>query len=235
MESVESIAERKEAHAGLPPSVSLERVQLFVEIEMTLGQYVAQEGWRHARLLRCPLHPKGGCGFSSHGTYWRKYPIPFPIVRYYCRQGQTTFSLIPEFAASQVSGTLEEVERSVSIYEEEENIYKAAEIVRPPETHDGDPTSLAATSQWISRRVRWVQATLITAAGLFPELFAGCAMTVTAFRLHLQSEHVLMDLRVLCSDHLAYLPAPVGFGPRQGSGKSAKGESQQSMRSDRPP
>ena len=151
------------------------------------------------------------------------------------RRGQTTFSLIPEFAASQISGTLEEIERAVSTYEEEESIYKAAEIVRPPETHDGDPTSLAATSQWLSRRVRWVQATLITVAGLFPQLFAGLEMTVTAFRSHLQSEHVLMVLRELCSEHLAHLPAPVGFGPRQGSGKSAKGEFQQSMRSDRPP
>jgi hypothetical protein len=230
-----SRGERKKAHAGLTASVSLKRVQIRVQIESTLSEYVAQEGWQHARLLRCPLHPDGGCGFSSHGTYLRKYPIPHRISRYYCRSGQTTFGLIPDFAASQMPGTLDEIESAVAVYEGTGSIYKAAEVVRPPETHSGDPTSLAATSQWLSRRVRWVQATLITVAGLFPELFAGLAMTVTAFRAHLQSERVLVDLREICSCHLVHLPAPIGFGPRQRFGKSANGASQQSMRSDRPP
>lgn len=219
----------------MPTSVSLKRVQIRVQIESTLEDYVAQEGWERARLLRCPLHPHGGCGFSSHGTYWRKYPIPHQISRYYCRIGQTTFGLIPDFAASQVPGTLDEIESAVAVYEGLGSVYKAAEVVRPPESHDGDPTSLAATSQWLYRRVRWVQATLITVAGLFPELFAGLEMTVTAFRAHLQSERVLVDLRGICSAHLAHLPAPVGFGPRQRFGKSGNGASQQSTRSDRPP
>jgi hypothetical protein len=25
--------------------------------------------WRSASLSRCPLHPKGGCGFARHGIY----------------------------------------------------------------------------------------------------------------------------------------------------------------------
>jgi hypothetical protein len=215
--------------------VSLKRVQIRVQTESTLEEYVAQEGWARARLLRCPLHPEGGCGFSSHGTYLRKYPMPHLISRYYCRRGQTTFGLIPNFAASQVPGTLDEIESAVAVYEGTGSIYTAAEIVRPPESHKGDPTSLAATSQWLSRRIRWVQTTLITVAGLFPELFAGLEMTVTAFRAHLHSERVLVDLREICSCHLPHLPAPVGFGPRQFFRKSAKGASQQSMRSDRPP
>lgn len=219
----------------MPPAVSLKRVQIRVQIESTLAEYVAQEGWGHARLLRCPLHPSGGCGLSSHGTYLRKYPMPHLISRYYCRSGQTTFSLTPDFAASHVPGTLDEIESAVAVYEGIGSIYKAAEVVRPPETHIGDPTSLAATSQWLSRRVRWVQATLITVAGLFPELFAGLEMTVTAFRAHLQSERVLVDFREICIGHLAHLPAPVGFGARRYLGKTLQVASQQSMRSDRPP
>ena len=215
--------------------MSLKRVQIRVQIESTLEAYVAQEGWTKARLLRCPLHPDGGCEFSSHGAYLRKYPIPHLISRYYCRSGQTTFGLIPDFAASQVPGTLDEIESAVAVYERMGNAYKAAEVLRPPESHNGDPTTLAGTSQWLCRRVRWVQATLITVAGLFPELFTGLEMTVTAFRAHLQSERVLVDLREICSGHLAHLPAPVGFGPRQRFGKSAHGASQQSVRSDRPP
>ncbi len=230
-------SERKKAHAGLPPAVSLTRVQIRLEIELSLEEYVAQKVWVRARLLRCPLHPEGGCGFSAHGSYLRKYPIPFRIARAYCPKGQTTFGLIPDFAASHVPGTLPEIEAAVVVYEAEENIYRAADLVRPPEIlpDDRDPITLEATAQWLRRRVAWVQATLITVAGLFPELFAGCETTLTAFRARLESDSVLMDLRGICAGELSALPAPVGFRHRSEDGKPPIGVVQQSLRSDRPP
>jgi hypothetical protein len=57
-----------DADAGLIP------VQLRFETGLTGAHYVTREGWREARLSRCPLHPRGGCGFARHGTYERKTP-----------------------------------------------------------------------------------------------------------------------------------------------------------------
>jgi hypothetical protein len=64
------------------------------------------------------------------------------------------------------------------------------------------------------RRVRLVQAALITLLGLRPDLFAGFESTVSFFRARLGSEHVLVSLREQASGHLAGLPPPFGFGPR---------------------
>jgi hypothetical protein len=217
--------------------VSLARVQVRLEIALSLDEYVAQKVWVRARLLRCPLHPEGGCGFSAHGSYLRKYPIPHRIARAYCRKGQTTFGLIPDFAASHVPGTLPELEAAVGVYEAQGNLYRAANLVRPPEIlpDDRDPITQAATAQWLGRRVAWVRATLITVAGLFPELFCGCEMTLTAFRARLRSDSVLMALRGICAEKLEALPIPVGFGYRSQNGKTPIGAVQQSLRSDRPP
>lgn len=231
------VLRKEKAHAGFRAAVSLTRVQVRIQIDLTLEEYVAHKGWARARLLRCPLHPEGGCGFSAHGSYLRKYPIAYRIARAYCPKGQTTFGLIPDFVASHVPGTLAEIEEAVVVYETMGNIYKAADVVRPIEEmpEDQDPVTLEATSQWLRRRILWVQATLITVAGLFPDLFAGCETTVTAFRASLQTDSVLMNLRGICGDRLEYLPSPVGFGPRSSTGKPSLGAVQQSMRSDRPP
>lgn len=228
---------KEKAHAGFPAAVSLTRVQVRIQIDLTLEEYVAHKEWARVRLLHCPLHPEGGCGFSAHGSYFRKYPIPHGIARSYCRKGQTTFGLIPDFDASHVPGTLAEIEEAVVVYEMMGNIYKAADAVRPIDEmpEDQDPVTLEATSQWLRRRILWVQATLITVAGLFPDLFAGCETTLTGFRASLQTDSVLMDLRGICADRLEYLPSPVGFGPRSKARKPSLGGVQQSIRSDRPP
>lgn len=217
--------------------MSLKRVQIRLEIELSLEEYVAQKVWTRAKLLHCPLHPEGGCGFSAHGSYLRKYPIPHRIARSYCRKGQMTFGLIPDFAASHVPGTLPEIEAAVVVYEAEESIYRAADLVRPPEILPGDrdPITLEATAQWLRRRVSWVRATLITVAGLFPELFVGCEITLTALRARLRSDAVLMVLRGICAKELGALPIPVGFGHRFDDGKPSAGAGQQSPRPQMPP
>jgi hypothetical protein len=132
---------------------------------------------------------------------------------------------------------LSEIEAAVVVYEAEGNIYRAADLVRPPVEFpdDRDPITLEATAQWLRRRVAWVRAMLITVAGLFPELLSGCEMTLTAFRARLRSDSVLMDLRGICAEELLSLPIPVGFGHRSDNGKPPIGAVQQSLRSDRPP
>lgn len=130
-----------------------------------------------------------------------------------------------------------EIEAAVVTYEAVGNIYKAADLIRPPKElpDDRDPITQEATAQWLRRRVGWVRATLITVAGLFPELFCGCEMTLTAFRNRLRSDSVLMDLRGICAEKLSALPAPVGFGHRSEDGKPRARAVQQCLRSDRPP
>ena len=123
------------------------------------------------------------------------------------------------------------------VYEAEKNVYRAADIVRPPKElpDDRDPITLEATAQWLRRRVGWVRAMLITVAGLFPELFSGCETTLTAFRARLKSDSVLMDLRGICAEKLLALPIPVGFRPPSDNGKPPISAVQQSLRPDQPP
>jgi hypothetical protein len=88
-------------------------VQLRFECSLTGGEYVNQRAWREASLPRCPLHPKGGCGFARHGTYKRISPPGTLIARWYCPQGHRTFSLLPDCLAARLTGTLAEVESVV--------------------------------------------------------------------------------------------------------------------------
>jgi hypothetical protein len=110
-------------------------VQLRHQTALTSEDYVRQEYWRQASLDCCPLHPRGGCGFARHGTYPRVEPPGTQISRWYCPTGHTTFSLLPDCLASQLSGSLDEVEQVVAIVEAKvaagESIEKAAEEIRP--------------------------------------------------------------------------------------------------------
>lgn len=53
-------------------------------------------------LTQCPLHPRGGCGFASHGTCARKTPAGTRIARWYCREGHCTVSQLPDHLAARV-------------------------------------------------------------------------------------------------------------------------------------
>jgi hypothetical protein len=93
-------------------------VQLRYACELTGEEYVSQGAWRKASLPRCPLHPKGGCGFARHGTYARVTPPGTQIARWYCPAGHRTFSLLPDCLAARLSGTLAEVEAVVRAVEQ---------------------------------------------------------------------------------------------------------------------
>ena len=230
--------DRKEkAHVGLRPDREPLRVQIRLKISLSLMEYVTQQGWVKARILRCPFHPQGGCGFHKNGYYERITPVPLKIARMYCPSSQATIGLIPDFLASRVSGTLQAMEDAVVTYESMGSIGVAADTVRPPGMvgEDEEPITLEATTRWLRRRVRWVTTTLVTVLGLFPDLFAGVSPTVQSFRGHLGTDSVMMDLRGICSDRLPYLPYPLGFGHGSKSGKRRDFKDQQSPCPDRPP
>ena len=57
-------------------------VQLRFDCGLTGEEYVTQKAWRNASLPFCPLHPRGGCGYTRHGTYERLSPPGTLIARW---------------------------------------------------------------------------------------------------------------------------------------------------------
>jgi hypothetical protein len=182
-------------------------VQLRFRTGLTSEEYVRQEAWRFASLERCPVHPEGRCGVARHGTYQRKSPEGVLVPRWYCREGHLTISLLPDFAASRLSSSLDEVERVSGAVEAATSLEAAASELRPD-------IELPGAVRWTRRRVRAVRTTLVTAVGLLPGVLAGVELNVQSFRAALGADRALLALREAASLHLPQLPPPVGFGPR---------------------
>ena len=99
--------------------------------------------------------------------------------------------------------------------EEATSLEAAVEHLRPE-------INLPGVIRWTRRRVQavhgtlsTVHGTLSTVRGLMPERLAGCEPTLRAFRRHLNTESVLVELRSLTGTHLRALPPPLGFRPRR--------------------
>ena len=206
--------------AGLMP------VQLRFNTGLAGEQYVTRELWRQARLERCPLHPRGGCGFTRHGTYQRKSPAGTYVARWYCRLGHQTFSLLPDHLAARFPGTLAEIERVVAAAERASSVQACADALRP------DPVSLPSAMRWVRRRLAPVHALLPIVVAMVPQHLQGCAPTIEAFheRLVVESatgsamDSALVRLRDLLSVHLAALAYPLGFRHRgPGAGEHRTG------------
>ncbi len=212
-----------DADTGLMP------VQLRFATGLTGADYVTREQWREARLSRCPLHPRGGCGFARHGTYERKRPAGTLIARWYCPQGHCTFSLLPDHLAARFPGTLSEIERVLATAERSSSVEAAANELRR------DPITLPSAVRWVRRRLRLVRALLVIVVGLLPHWLAGCASTIAGLRTRLCCAWVLMRLRDLCKVHLAGLSRPLGFRYRQGPGGERQGALQHDLGPDPPP
>ena len=204
-------------------------MQLRYQTGLTGDQYVTAQAWRSASLPRCPNHPGGGCSLARHGTYSRKTPPGTKIPRWYCRQSHMTFSLLPDCLAARLPGTLAEVEDVVAAAENAPSLAAIA-----PTLHRR-PQEPAGAVRWLRRRVQRVTHALTAVRGLLPELFLGCAATVTAFRERLGTDAVLVWLRELAAPQLHALPSPVGYAHhRSGRGLPA-GRLQQQVGPDPPP
>jgi hypothetical protein len=204
-------------------------VQLRFATGLTSEEYVKQEGWHFATLKQCPLHPRGGCGFARHTAYLRAQPAGALIARYYCPQGHTTFSLLPDCLAARLSSSLADVEAVYTAAADGGRSQEAIaeEILRPDIQRQG-------ALRWMRRRVQAVTAALVAVLGLRPDLFAGRRPTLEDFREVLGVEHVLVALRETVARHLAALPPPLGFGPRVDRGSPAVRRSQQKTGADPP-
>jgi len=182
-------------------------VQLRFECSLTGEEYVTQQAWRHASLVRCPMHPEGGCGFARHGTYARRSPPGTRIARWYCPRGHRTFSALPDGLAARLSGTLAEVEAVVGAVERAKSLEAACAGLRPD-------IELPGVLRWVRRRVQAVHASLNTLKGLLPERFGGCPPRLGAFAERLGVAALLPALRAIAAPYLRFLPAPLGLRPR---------------------
>jgi hypothetical protein len=118
-----------------------------------------------------------------------------------------TVSLLPDFAASRLSSSLDEVEQVAVAVSAAPSLEAAASTLRPD-------IELPGAVRWTRRRTSSVRATLATVVGLLPAVLAGAELTILSFRAALGVQRALPVLREVAASQLAYLPPPVGFGPR---------------------
>lgn len=201
-------------------------MQLRHATALTSDAYVTQQGWLQASLDACPLHAAGGCGLRRLGTYRRVQPAGMRVARWYCALGQTTFSLLPDCLAAQLSDDLDEVERVVAVVEASTSVEAAADVLRPD-------IELPGAIRWVRRRLGPVRAALVALVTLMPEL-AGCPPTLDALSSQLGIP-VLRQVRAYADKHIGSLPAPVGFGHRPKRGAAARPRREHGPGPDRPP
>ena len=207
-------------------------VQVRFETTLTFEEYVTGQAWEQATLAACPLCPPGACHLQRLGTYMRKVPAVGFVARYYCPEQHTTFGLLPDFYASRVPGTLDDIEHTAVQAEASAGLERAAEELRPGD--EPGAVTLGVAVAWVRRRVAWVRALLVTVAGLFPELFAGVRPSIRDFRGRLGTTRVLVALRGICEPHLYVLPRPLGLNPRTPWVRAREDERPQPIGSDPP-
>ena len=202
-------------------------VQVRFECGLTGEEYVTQQAWRNASLPVCPLHPRGGCRYTRHGTYERLSPPGTQIARWYCRQGRCTISLLPDCLSSQLPGTLAELEDVVVQVEQGRNLEATCSHLRLE-------IELPGALRWVRRRVQAVYATLILLKGLMPVYFQACEPTLRSFACHLGVNPVLPALRSIAAPWLPSLPPPLGLRPRPRHSGEANDRQQHSVGPDPP-
>jgi hypothetical protein len=179
-------------------------MQIRYPIDLTVEEYIEQEAWEQAELNTCPFHPEGDCGYAKHGTYPRKFPHYCLVARYYCHKAHQSISLLPDFFASRLPGTLDEVEHAVNIAEESSSQEEAAITLRPN-------LVLPSALRWLQRRLKYVDEILTILTGL---LVTECSPELQSFRKTFKTKNVLTGLRGIAKEYLHSLPPIIGFGPR---------------------
>ena len=187
-------------------------VQVFGKEFTAADRYVADRAWQRAILCECPFHPEGGCGLRKLGTYGRVEPAGTRVARFWCPLARQSISVLPAFLAARMSGTLDTIEAVVATVERVGSTAAAVEHVYPPDQKRAIGPDCALRS--IRRRLRAVRAALLALVTLLPERLLGVPPTLSALRLALGTERVLLTARELLSPHLHAMPAPVGLRPR---------------------
>ena len=143
------------------------------------------------------------------------FPEGTKIARWYCADGHMSFSLLPDFLASRLSGTLLEIEDVVAKVENSPSQEAAADVIRID-------IELPGALRWMRRRIFLVKVALRILIELLPGLFADYLPSLLSFRSVLGVDYVLPQLRILAEGNLYILPPPIGFGPRPAAKKFKK-------------
>lgn len=175
-------------------------MQIPLRTKSTIEDYVATQEWQRARLSCCPLHPNGGCAFRRHGSYARLTSPGVRIARCYCPQGRTTFSLLPDFLAARLPGSLAAIDRIVGIAASARSMEAAADAARGPDI------CLPGAVRWLRRRVVAVRRSVAAVNVMAPRL--------SRPSLSVSDVPPLATLRRALSPQLLHsIPAPLGFQP----------------------
>ena len=203
-------------------------MQFQIIISLTIEQYICLEVWETLTISQCPIHPGQACRIRRHGSYPRVYPEGIRIARFYCYTERITFSLLPDFLCSRISGTLEEVEAVVSMIENAADIASSDETaldsisvtdldlakeVEKTELNVNLYDSTVNDPRWAHRRLDWVFKLLMMMITQFPERFGHCRPTLSSFRSVLGNGPILIQLRFLAGEKVHELPLPVGLNP----------------------
>jgi len=167
----------------------------------TATAYVSDQEWSRTHLSCCPLHPNGGCSFRRHGSYARVTSPGVRIARWYCPEGRSTFSLMPDFLAVRLPGLLTAIENDVMQAALAPNLEAAADALR------GLDIGLPSALRWLRRRISGVRRSIAAAKALAAQL------TSTLLQ-HTKGDEapILCRLRqALPLPVLANIPAPLGF------------------------
>lgn len=183
-------------------------VQLRSDTKLTVEQYISQKAWLSATLPSCPVHGRG-CQPIGNGYYWRKYPQPLAVARFYCERARTTFSLLPDFLSSRYRGTLAEFEE-VCVLAESGDCLTVANTLRSIEV--AATISAPSAERWVKRRLVLFEITVLALLGVLAEALEG-VRHATELRQRLACPQALVALRALCAQNLAAFPPPLGFGP----------------------
>jgi len=143
-----------------------------------------------------------------HTGYERRRPAGLFVPRWYCRKGHTTFSLVPDFAASYVADSLPAIEAAVATYEQQR---AAGLTVAAIAMQLRDDIELQGAIRWLARRRAWVAAGLTLLVGFAPWVLAGVERTVINARAALTVPSALVQVRKILGPRLTWAPAPVGF------------------------
>ena len=123
---------------------------------------------------RCPLHPRGGCGFARHGTYPRSSPPGNRVARCYCPLAGQTFSLLPDCLAARFPGTLAEIEQVIETAEQAPSREAAADELRTD-------IELPGALRWSDQRRKPMDLIVDILKGLIPVCWCDCAQTPPLF------------------------------------------------------
>lgn len=127
------------------------------------------------------------------------------MARFYCPKSHTTISLLPEFLAARLPGTLDELEHAVVAMETADSQERATESVRTD-------INMSGALRWLRRRQRAVRAAMLALLGVLGGTDLPCRQPeVTAWREALGTDHALLALRRLGAEHMQRIPAPLGL------------------------